>query len=348
MKNRVGWIDSLRFLAILFIVITHYIAMFHPSAFRYWDEGRILYGVTGKLCVAFFCVLLGYFATLKFVNKVSDFGKFVVARYIRFSLNLLLINSIVILSMIVMKILKITPNSLAISNMYLSQSIFSIKILLTDSFFFTNMIVSTFWCIKDFFIGSLVVGLISWYSSKNTNKRLGLFIIALVIALWSGYVWIGICLMGGILHCIIEAKIKVFENKFLLALFIIFIFILIRNPESEITYIKYGIASCLFLILCFYIPLAQKILNHSVLSYLGKISFNIFLVHTPVHFLFTYFFAGIIANYISWGLTLIISLVVTLIIDLVVSHYMYLFIEVLLPQKLSRLKIKLKSRVVDV
>lgn len=80
MKQRTEYFDTVRLLAALFIFTTHFIAFFEPDIFRLWDEilvlNLLLNGVTGKLCVTLFCVILGYFAMIKGGRNADNPKKF--------------------------------------------------------------------------------------------------------------------------------------------------------------------------------------------------------------------------------------------------------------------------------
>ena len=59
--KRVGWIEVLRAVAMLMVVVPHFIASFCPEVFVYWQTHSLfLKGISGKHGVAIFCVLLGY------------------------------------------------------------------------------------------------------------------------------------------------------------------------------------------------------------------------------------------------------------------------------------------------
>lgn len=65
---------------------TFYRSVF-PQAFVFWDTGvtgYILCGITGKLAVAMFAVILGFFAAYVADKKDFSLGKYICRRYFRF------------------------------------------------------------------------------------------------------------------------------------------------------------------------------------------------------------------------------------------------------------------------
>ena len=86
--KREQWIDACRFFAIFVIMVTHFLATFRPEALALWERmpSRLLLGgLTGKMSVAFFFVVLGYFASAPRIFDSRAFLKYTVRRYGQFA-----------------------------------------------------------------------------------------------------------------------------------------------------------------------------------------------------------------------------------------------------------------------
>ncbi len=73
MRNR--WIDTLRFFSIFVVITTHFLSSFFPEYSKYWHQGIsywFLYGVSGKLAVIMFCVILGFLCARKSIERKRD------------------------------------------------------------------------------------------------------------------------------------------------------------------------------------------------------------------------------------------------------------------------------------
>ena len=86
--KRENWIDSCRFFAIFVIMATHFLATFRPEALALWEtmpSSLLLGGLTGKMSVAFFFVVLGYFASAPRAFDTRAFAVYTLRRYGQFA-----------------------------------------------------------------------------------------------------------------------------------------------------------------------------------------------------------------------------------------------------------------------
>ena len=86
--GREKWVDSIRFISIEIIFGVHFIAACAPDMSKLWHEGvtgMILCGISGKLAVAMFSVLLGYFAARAGAKADFSMSRYMCRRYIKFS-----------------------------------------------------------------------------------------------------------------------------------------------------------------------------------------------------------------------------------------------------------------------
>lgn len=270
-KNRMLWIDSLKAIAVSWIFLTHFI----QSSFLNWGinfswgtiGSKILYGISGKYAVSFFCVFLGYLAAQSKNKSIVDR---IVHRYLQFCIPLLLVSSL-------QYVIYYFQNSVSKRDVFLIPSI---------SFLFeSNMLCAQAWCISFFFSASVIIYLL------NEKKHRILFMLFLsVLFLFYQRLWISICLFGAIIYHVSQLSFfknfikQMSKNKLLFSALkiclLVVAYLIIRFPENDTTYLLDGVSASIILLVCLYSPLIQKILSFpSLLHKTGFISFEIFLLH---------------------------------------------------------------------
>ena len=88
-KERISWVDGLRTWLAFCVFFIH---MCSEYSLKWGILDQILYGFTGKYAVAFFAIMLGFFAH-KPDNNASDLSSKIIRRYIQFSMPLFLVTS---------------------------------------------------------------------------------------------------------------------------------------------------------------------------------------------------------------------------------------------------------------
>ena len=321
MSNRVVWIEQLRGIAILMIVVTHFIAGFCPDLFRLWDDySLLLSGITGKFGVAIFCAILGYFAAKETEANILTYS---LRRYLQFAVNILLV---VLLYAGMLFVLRVD----AVAMPTMGQ-------IAGEAFLFKSNIVPTYWCVADLFWGSIVC-----YALGNYLKRLpvyyllGIEIVLCVLLFFTHKVWLMICVMGG-LYRLLWSLHEQLDKKWqwlICALFLPLIPCLYRHPESEVVYMMQGIAACLIMYVAGMLttlPMFKPEYQiRGLLYWIGRLSFYVFLLHTPVNVILHSMnpecsMWGVFA--LSFGLTMFVSVL------------LYLFNQYLLSKWLRKLRI---------
>ena len=135
MKNRIWWIESIRAIALLMVIVPHFIAAFCPDVFQIWEtHSWALKGISGKHGVAIFCVLIGFFSSRKSEKSMPSYA---IQRYLQFFFNIAII---------------LIPYSLVVYGWTMNGFLNSIY----ESLFFRNNLVPTFWCVWAMFVGSIL------------------------------------------------------------------------------------------------------------------------------------------------------------------------------------------------
>jgi len=260
-------------------------------------------GLTAKFAVAVFGVLLGYFATAKLSDAQAAFGRYVVQRYLQFVVPMFIVNLLVVLG-----------NAR-------QAGLYGFRQVLVDSFFFSDRIVPTFWCMGPFFIASALIGLIAGLTRGNRGARLGWYVASLIVCLLAGKTWVGVCVMGAVLHEVLQAEVRWMRSAPALLAMAVCAFVLARvRAENELMYLRYGAACFLLLAVFFSAPRLQRLLDVGILGWLGSISFHLYLVHVPVQYTFTNLLVVFLAKTVPTGATLAIAAVATLLADIAAAY----------------------------
>lgn len=257
--NRVRYFDSLRFISFFVVYVLHFIAEFDASFFSVWNEpptSYILYGVTGKLGVGIFAILLGYFA---YLSKDDDFTHYTLKRYVYFMLSGLVIN---------------------VAHMVVGYCVpgyqqFSLQEVMTTSLSLGNSIYITYWCIPAFFHGSLIS-----YANGKAKATSVIIILEILILLKLGFIWEGICLMGNLVaRYKLNPHPDVLKYRVVRIVCWIVLFFAIKRPESTQAYIIDGICCTIMMLLIMRGSIVQTILNNKLTALLGKQAMAIYILH---------------------------------------------------------------------
>ena len=305
-KTRIRYLDTLKLLAIFIVFATHFINRFNEDYFQLWHKAPtswVLNGVTGKLGVAIFAVILGYFA---YRSKEPDVTKYVIKRYIYFFLCGLFINSIYA----------------AFGSAGIFDDTYSVKEVLTVSLTLGAGIFRTFWCIRPFFIASIL-------SKLNGKAGAGPFTVLvemLIMFQIMGDVWVSICLMGNLVAIAMsnEKFMSIFRHVWVRWPVYLAVFFLIKRPESWQTYLIDGICASLMILALSESRWLRKVLDWEPLAVQGKNTMAMYLVHVVVYRL-----AGaaaglgsdssavlfVIIMIVSWALVVALSFPLTKLLD---------------------------------
>lgn len=255
--NRVKYFDSLRFMAIFLVYLVHFIDYFHPEYFSFWSVlpySLLLEGVSGKLGVALFGVLLGYFA---YLSKEDHAGRYILKRYAFFVISALVINSLYAISA------------------FIQGDKLSIVGVLVESFTLDDDIFPTYWCIPVFFVASIL-------SYLNGKAKVPALCILLEIAIFYKLqnIWLAVCLMGNLVaRYQLEPCADVLKNRIIRIVLWVVLFFAIKRPECNTTYMIDGMCCTLMIMLVMRGNLVRKILSWDWLACIGQQGMAIYILH---------------------------------------------------------------------
>lgn len=262
--DRLAYYDGIKTLAIFVVFVTHFINEFHPEYFVYWEElpwSVLLGGMSGSLGVAVFGVILGNFA---YRSSEKDMAKYSIHRYLYFLICALFINGLYA----------------AMGAAGLNDKHFSLGEVLYTSALLSDGIYATFWCIRPFFIASVM-------SRINGMARLGPFGILLeaAIFLYCGKTWVAVCIMGGLIACMQDVPLikRLTSRRGVRLLVYAAAFILTNRPESTITFLIQGLCSVAVIIALGDSRYVRGLLENRALAFTGRITMAIYLIHVMIY-----------------------------------------------------------------
>ena len=271
MKNkRITYLDTVRWMAAVFIFTTHFIAAFERDIFRIWDEvfpvNLFMYGVTGKLAVSVLGVVLGFMAFTKGKKNAgsNDTVTYLVQRYLFF-----------LAAGLVIHLLYGVAQSFSLVN-------YGIKFgdVIENSVFMKDTIVAHWWSMMPFLLASVLCFICGKY-----QLGIGEIIIGIGIFYYAGQVWIAVCLMGALVKCILEDEryVKLLQKKWTRILIFAILFVILKREESNLTYLIDGIGMSLFiLVLCTW-DILQGFFGHRYWNLVNKNYMGVFMVHELVY-----------------------------------------------------------------
>lgn len=235
-SERIAWIESLRAIALLMVVVTHFIAAFCPKAFGVWQTHSLfLKGISGKHGVAIFCVLIGYFASAK---RNIGLVAYAVKRYLQFVINILIV-------LVTFSIVYATVLGLGFTEIGKG-----VLVAFEESVLFRDGINPPLWCVRDLFFGSLVCFVLGNCCNLDDNWKKLVFVLAIAVFEYFTDVWISICILGAALRVsqgiVLPQKVK----PVLCVLFVVAIPLLYRHEESTKTFLMQGLSCGLCMYVC--------------------------------------------------------------------------------------------------
>lgn len=321
-KEKYHYIDTLRFLAICFIVFAH----FDGECFQYFmgstlsqlyfakdsATGWLLYGWTGKYALALLCVISGFLSAMKCCRSDQDAGEFMITRYLRLMLPVMGAN------LIFGVWLSILGEQIDVA-MYLKSS-------LTPGLTGTNR---NLWCIGSFLIGNILICVLEKIRDRS-GTGIWLYLPLLAVLLFLQDPWLFAVVLGGFVYEFAQKlKEKRLMNNWWLLGIIPLVWWLPRGEESTLMYYRDTLAAALIMVTFHCLPVLQRIMGWKWLGKLKQYSYSLFVVHGMTLFLLgsTWGIVQKLGIHDFYGVFVSLFLM-TFAIDLVIAIVVYYIFEV--------------------
>lgn len=317
-KERVGWIDGVRSVACVFIVMHHFLLAFYSDSYYgtdalgnpggsialWWSQSPVSVLTNGNFWVCVFLVISGYVLSIQCFQK-AEFGKIqkmLFKRYFRIALPVLVLSFIVQLMMMTNlftnRLVSQFTDSKWLSGYYAEVPEFKqvfLNGLIDAGFKGVNLYSNAFWMLKYVLLGGFLAYVLAII---GTNRKRYIYVFY-VFVLWVFYhIAIYYC---AIIVGVMLAHYMYYYGKQLPAYFNLFLFVLalflggyptgvlkptnvyglLWGPDPGKTHI---VGATLFIFAISQTPILMRLFSNGVLVRLGKISYAIFLVHIPVLF----------------------------------------------------------------
>lgn len=358
-RVRIAWIDYIKFLACVMVMIGHFYGAFYSgctikptlnnitvSIFKYFPRPLLI----GNFWVYVFCILSGVLASNKKTDKWNVLLKEIIIRYFRFFIPLLIINS----SVYIMFSLNGFANHQFASlygNQWLDGYFNSASLIsvLKNTVFFGSELNSPLWMLDLLFIGNIVIILTNFinelFLKKYKINKLVVVLLISVLLLTASFI------RGGCLY-ILATYLGIVLSDYRHS----------RNSSMIFVVILVGIT------VCYYIPLIDFVTTFRFLSFknllfsiifvydflnwnktniikrtiipIGSLSFWVYLLHFPfICSVSTY----IIMLFEDFSLGFWVSFVTTVISIITLSCIFVYSVDVLISKAVDQIKIILNN-----
>jgi peptidoglycan/LPS O-acetylase OafA/YrhL len=355
-ENRIEYLDSLRGLASISVVISHFVLAYRLDLeFRLINYSPLHFFYDGFAAVTFFFVLSGYVLTLSMKNKVEiELKSFYLKRIFRIMPAYIFVLFTSLLFYSFFNVIHTIPDTSSWINSFWSKPLNFINfirqiVFITPENGYAELVFQNWSLLVEMQFSFLIPFLFFIYKKSNIIFFLVFNLILFFFFNIPAYIFhfsLGIALaMNQDYILTIFTKIKA-KHKTALIFFIIFMYTyrytfpmyyyyIMREyspllSNDNLIWIITGFGSFLILLYCFTSTRLQKILNLHFFKFIGKISYGIYLTHlivliflTPIFIGYLNYF-GIKNAYIVWFVSLLFLLFVTT----VFSYFVTIFVEV--------------------
>ena len=267
---RIVYLDTMRFLAALWVFTTHFINMYRPGVFRLWTVmpfSLFLNGLTGKLAVTLFCVVLGYLAYESGQRNTNmNIFQYTITRYIYFFSFALFLNTLYVV------VTNAGLLSLVWQSMGVGQVIYS-------SIFLKGDIVGFFGILRPLFIASLLCFINGKY--KLSYKEV---LVQSIVMIFIGQTWVGIALLGNLAEILLQnEKVNAVLKKLWIQLpLIIMVFVLIKRPENNTTHLIDELCMTVVVLIFANNRWVRAVLEHKGLQKINQYYMGVYVCHVVV------------------------------------------------------------------
>ncbi len=288
--------DFIKLFSMLMVITHHFMVCYLEY------ESIPLKIVNGKYGVQLFAVVLGIFAFRKGKKNTEDTLHYALRRYAFFLICEFVINSIYYLF-----------------NIDGSRTIMSFGFVIGQSVVLGDEIFPTIWFAKEFLAGSIL----SFIIGKKDYGIKDITFIVLSLGIISEP-FVAACVMGCIAEKLISEDLSLFKKTLVqIVVPLASLALMIVLKKSNLTYFIFGI-SAMFVITVVNNNMFQKISDHRIVSYLGKITMPMLMIHPCLIELVNLIGSGngIILIICRFFVLLVLVLIASVVLDVIIKYLM--------------------------
>lgn len=269
MKERITYFDTYRFIAAMMIFLTHYIAAFSRTSFRYFHMlpySIILEGVRGSLGVAMLCVILGYFAYKKGESSSESLIALSLKRYVYF-----------VVMAVVYYIIISCMGWLNIDGGFFHSA----AVLAKEALLLTDTYNGLFWTLIPMLIGSMIC----YVLGRARIKTDGIIIMSAALLLLKDP-WVFNCVIGCFVAVWQDDSLvkKAMSRWYVQLLAVVLTYAAIRTDhESNRLYVLQGVFCIAVLVVTMNNKRLAKIMGAHVWTKFNRSYFSLYIFHSVLY-----------------------------------------------------------------
>ncbi len=256
--------DALKYLALIYILIIHFIYFFCEGLLLYRDAypySLLFKGFSAKAGAAMFAVIAGYFSFA--AGKRKNIVQYTYRKYIFYVICCLVAN---IIYVCFDRPFQYTDISLVIQKSF----------LLKDSIYYY------LWFVEPFFLGNLL----NFVLGKLNVPIYGILAVVAVLFYAEKYKYICVTVLGAVLYWLLDQKLTIFRKWYAQILLFVGVFFLIKQTDERYVFFMEGLCAFLLCLMVKNNERIQKILNNRFTSYFGRKTMAAIIVHYGLLHLF--------------------------------------------------------------
>lgn len=273
--NRIGWIDSLRFLSCMLVALCHLAAQFSFSWYEWFIDAISppFIRLTGMWATAVFSILIGYFAAMK-GDKAGSFAEYTIKRYFQFCIGIGITETLFIVFKYISMLMRNAPFTFESVTQPILSGLWVVFMFEGEPGALSTM--------PSLFVGSLIAYLLS-RTKAGYRWIIGFYAIGIIPSLYGRLAWrqLGYIMLGVLLYSLMKNNKLKWKHPILQILFLVLACVC-SYGKVEIVWLI-GFSAFFFMLLCFTNTWVQKGLSARWMAKLGEISFYIYLIHGPIH-----------------------------------------------------------------
>lgn len=340
MNNKLNYLEGIRGIAALIVVIWHYVLYFYPPLantgemsfknflnYTYYEQLLMLAAETpfclffnGQASVRLFFVLSAFVLTYKFfkTKNYEYLSAGAIKRYFR------LLGPVVFSLFITLIFIKLS----LVGNIFIATE-FNIIDFFKEAFFGVFYKSGSpqnppLWTMSYEFFGSMLVFAIAALFAKYRKRWIIYFLLVLLFHKTHYLAFVFGMMLSDYFTSQIYSKYKtkIFPSKTLVPLIII---ALLLYTISGVRQQIWGAAIFIFCVL--HSDSLQKFFSHSLFLFFGKISFSMYVMHAIILSSFSYYFNKMIIGSMNNFLAMIVTLVISLFIIIPIACFVEKYID---------------------
>lgn len=351
-KERILWLDGLKFCAALGILTGHYWCAFYRFCNVKPDLNTFIvmifnkplsFAMNGTYFILIFCIMSGYLARQKKINSLKELLITILKRYLRFALSLMTVYLFIYLLSRLFGFYTAEVGD-ALSNEWLSKYYrtgISLREVIIYAFSLSPAMNGPLWTLKYIFIGTCIVYVYNYFYMKwnpaYINAIAGTMCIAYSLymiilgeaGLQNRYLFSIACVSGIVLDKIWNAtKLSIKWGQFVSTVIMIGILDLVNGRHNFwigliAKYVKVpdfmALNTFWFFIYAFGLLICingtkwlKNLLGSNLLSQISHLSFQVYIFHWPMICSFSMFLYLHLIHKFSYTVTFLLNLVITL------------------------------------